>query len=123
MINNNRNTVEVSNLKKCGQLNNNYDDDYEKNMPIYEDKTMESDLEDMEDELYEENSSVDNENNIECDDNSSVDSNTSNYSTTTNVDNNNKQRKLKDYVKINNNEENLKVVVNAHDYISKEEVV
>ncbi|GAA5817887.1 hypothetical protein MFLAVUS_011466 [Mucor flavus] len=77
-------------------------------MPMHEDRNIESDLEDMEDELYEENSSVDSNNDIECDDNSSVDSNPSNYSTTTNVDNNKKQRK--DYIKINNNEENLKVL-------------
>ncbi|GAA5811406.1 hypothetical protein MFLAVUS_004842 [Mucor flavus] len=43
-------------------------------MPMHEDRNIESDLEDMEDELYEENSSVDSNNDIECDDNSSIDS-------------------------------------------------
>jgi hypothetical protein len=75
----------------------------------YEDEILESDLEDIEDELYEENNSISSGNDIEeYDDNSSITSNTSNYSTTTNSNNNKKQRK--DYIKINNNEENLKVI-------------
>jgi hypothetical protein len=75
----------------------------------YEDEILESDLEDIEDELYEENNSISSGNDIEeYDDNSSITSNTSNYSTTTNGNNNKKQRK--DYIKINNNEENLKVI-------------
>ncbi|CAO3625152.1 unnamed protein product [Mucor hiemalis] len=105
-INNNKNTVKNNNSKEYDQLNNNYDKNYEENMPMHEDENIESDLEDMKDELYEENSSVDSNNDIECDDTSSVDSNTSNYSTTKNVDNDKKQRK--DYIKINNNDENLK---------------
>ncbi|GAA5813153.1 hypothetical protein MFLAVUS_008522 [Mucor flavus] len=50
-------------------------------MHIYEDNTLGSDLENMEDELYEENSSV-----YSGNDNSSIASNTSNYSSTTNGD-------------------------------------
>lgn len=107
-INNNKNTVKNNDSKEYDQLNNNYDKNYEENMPMHEDENIESDLEDMEDELYEENSSVDSNNDIECDDTSSIDSNTSNYSTTKNVDNDRKRRK--DYIKINNNDENLKVL-------------
>jgi hypothetical protein len=60
----------------------------------YEDEILESDLEDIEDELYEENNSISSGNDIEeYDDNSSITSNTSNYSTTTNSNNNKKQRK------------------------------
>ncbi|GAA5815766.1 hypothetical protein MFLAVUS_009281 [Mucor flavus] len=68
---NDGNTIQVNNIKKYDQLNNNYDDNYEETMHIYEDNTLGSDLENMEDELYEENSSV-----YSGNDNSSIASNT-----------------------------------------------
>lgn len=122
-LDNYKNTLKDNNMEydKCKKYEN-YDTEYRQgsyeinnNGFIDKEKSLECELEDMEDELYEENNSINGNisDNIvykSCErdyDNNSITSNTINYSIETSS-NNKKHRK--GYNKIDNDEENLKVL-------------
>lgn len=107
-----KNTLKDNNME---YLNYENYKNYNNNIYTNTNESSESELEDMEDELYEENvgtnSNVNNDNKYEnCEgeyDNHSITSNTSNYST---EKSNNSDKDRKKYIKIDNDEENLKVI-------------
>lgn len=107
-----KNTLKDNNME---YLNYENYKNYNNNIYTNTNESSESELEDMEDELYEENvgtnSNVNNDNKYEnCEgeyDNHSITSNTSNHST---EKSNNSDKDRKKYIKIDNDEENLKVI-------------
>lgn len=107
-----KNTLKDNNME---YLNYENYKNYNNNIYTNTNESSESELEDMEDELYEENvgtnTNVNNDNKYEnCEgeyDNHSITSNTSNHST---EKSNNSDKDRKKYIKIDNDEENLKVI-------------
>ena len=107
-----KNTLKDNNMEYLNYENNK---NYNYNIYTTTNKSLESELEDMEDELYEENvgtnSNVNNDNKYEnCEgeyDNHSITTNTSNYNTEKSSKSN---KDRKNYSKIDNDEKNLKII-------------